>query len=213
MTRGSRFAALGTVLVLVASARLASADNITITGGFLDVPGTLASFSLSGDRGFTMQGATDIYSGIFSPALQCSIGPCLPGTLVDLHAAWVGNDLPATVTLDGRSYTNVGSLSGDSSAFVDFSGGFVAPPLAAAALLQSPFTFHGGFYATDANVSLEGSGIASIWLREGLDGGWQTAEVRYDFGPARVVTPEPATLGLFATGLLLAATMMRRRRY
>lgn len=212
MTRASGFATFSTVVWLLLVPRSSCADSITITTGFLDVSKNLAQVSLAGGD-FSLSASVDIYSGIFNPAFQCQPGPCLPGTPVDMKAYWIGNDLPATVSWSGTTYNNVGSLSNDTSAFVLFSGQIIAPALDSAAFVQAPFAFTGGFLTSAGSVSLDGSGVASIWLQpDALGLGWTPAEVRYDFGSDPVVTPEPATLALFASGLLVVASMRRPRR-
>lgn len=222
MTRASRFAVFSAAIFLLGPALSASADTITITGGFLDMVNQLGRLELTGDRGFTLSGLVDTTGGIFAPQLQCSGGvqPCTPGAAIDLDARWSGNDLPATVTLDGTTYPRVGDLAGDTSASVAFSGGAIAPPLdnnsaeagSQVAFVQAPFTFDGFFFDGQGRVPLVGSGVASLWLRPEFDGtAWTPAEVRYDFAAAAVVTPEPATLALIASGLLITAGIMRRR--
>ncbi len=212
MTRTSGFATFSTVLCLLLVPRPSHADSITITNGFLDVSNNLAQVALAGSD-FSLTASADIYAGIFDPVLQCQPGPCLPGTAVDMKAYWIGNDLPATVSWSGTTYNNVGSLSNDTSAFVLFSGQVLAPPLGDSGFLQTPFAFTGAFSTGTANVTLAGSGTASIWFHpDALGVGWSPAEVRYDFAADPVVTPEPATLALFASGLLFVVGMLPPRR-
>jgi hypothetical protein len=215
------------VLAIVLSAvwcSAARAEPIQITGGSLQLAaasvGASGTLSLVGnERGFTLLANVGTSEGIFQPWQQCQAAPnCVPAATVDLHAYWVGLGSVATVTLDGLTFTNVGSLASDDSAVLEFTGAAVAPEFGAgAASLVAPFDFEGRFVRSmGSGATLSGHGIATLFLTqsfgpdEGLPPAWRVLGARYDFA-ALTPTPEPATVVLTAAGLVGLAARRRRR--
>ncbi len=209
-----RLASAAVVLGLVIGVGAASADTITITSGVLDVVIPHARLSIAGNEGFTLQSAFNIQGGIFRPWEQCT-GLCAPGTALDLRGIWSGGDLPATATLKGVTYRNVGSADSNSSALILVTGTAMLPAFVGedTAFTQAPFTFSGRFLPGDQGArDLTGFGTTSIWFTVDRSFGpglisWRPTEVRYDFA----VTPEPAPLALVATGLMLMGFVWWRR--
>jgi hypothetical protein len=219
-----RFAvALVTVIALSVTARPAVADQILVTGGSLQMGGSTGAVSIQGERGFTLAATVGVVDSFFAPWSQCLL-PCAPGTNVSLNATFVGSSLHgATVTLDGLTYTNVGTASSSDSAALFFTGGPVVLPFANQDLvtLVAPFLLTGSFSAllfTTADpadrveVELAGQGTAALTLQRSLltpDGSpaWRYSSAAYSFEAAAPI-PEPATMLLTGAGL---AVLARRR--
>ena len=207
-------------VLALATPGLAAADPINITGGYLDMNPSFGPIVLTGDRGFTFSSGVGTTGGIFQPTEQCNFDPlhCTAGSTLDLRAAFSGNDLTGTATLDGVTYVHVGALDSSSSMSVSFSGSLVLPPLAASAAVTAPFLFSGTFFhpisTTEfVNEILAGGGFATLSLtpHRAFPGSWHLDHARYDFARASAApTPEPGPLLLVGAGLLAAAAMFKR---
>jgi hypothetical protein len=190
----------------------AAADTILITSGFLEMGTGSSAFDLVGDsRSFRLFGTG--YLGGFSPNafVFCPDEVCDPGDSALLQHAAGGLDLPATATLDGVTYADVGAL-GRSSAELGFSSTSLLPPLDGTAVVRSPFTMEGSFSAEDLSsaATLQGSGIVTTtWNTFGSDV-WTLTSARYDFSANAAPVPEPGTLVLL--GMAGGAAALRRRR-
>ena len=115
--------ALVSLIVVSVTPRPAGADQILVTGGSLQMGSSTGTVSIQGDRGFTLAATVGVSDSFFAPWSQCLL-PCAPGTNVSLDATFVGSSLHgATVTLDGLTYTNVGSAASSDSAALFFTGG------------------------------------------------------------------------------------------
>lgn len=195
----------------------AVAETIRITSGLVEMGTPDSPFNLVGDRrGFRLFGSH--YNGGFGPNLFvfCPDDLCNPGAVAEIAHAANGLDLPATATLDGILFEDVGSLGARASAEMGFSGSLTLPPLGSSAVLHSPFTFEGSFFHDFELELLRGSGIVtSTWTPTGSDpsesSAWMLNTLRYDFFGATPV-PEPTTLVLAGVAGAAAAFGRRKRR-
>ena len=112
MTRVCR--TLGILAVTLALSAPARAETIVINSGFLEWirPAGVTTIQLAGD-GFTFSGIGR--TGIFEPLDTCGVPDCVPGATVDLHAYWIGSDLPGTATYNGTTFTQVGGFNSNTS--------------------------------------------------------------------------------------------------
>ena len=163
-------------------------SQIIINRGELDFSRDAGALSLFGTRAFALTGHVSRSGGVIDPIDTCFASNCEPGSTIPLGAAWSGTDLPATVTLDGTTYANVGSLATARAADVRFSGNLVAPPLTkrGTATAIAPFTLAGQFTREDAGVvvtdTFTGEGSAKVWLVNRAGGtGWSVERVVYRF--------------------------------
>lgn len=205
---------------LVLSAVTATADPIQITSGFLVWhAGGPIDVTLGGD-GFTFAGGTNRTEGLFMPIEQCTLPECGPGTTVDLLAYALGNAYSGTATLDGTTYTNVGTLAGPSSIETRWTGALEIPGAFTGGTLFAPFLFTGRFSVDGTptvpaqNVDLFGFGTAALTFSPYADPQFPNRFVldslSYTFEAAEP-TPEPASLLLMGTGLCAIAAARRRR--
>jgi hypothetical protein len=210
----------GAILVAVIGIpRVACAEPISISHGYLDMNPRFGPLVLAGSRGFTFSSGVDTVGGLFLP-IECNFDPlnCTPGSTLGLTAGWSGNDLSGTATLDGATYVHVGSLSSSSSLSVNFAGTAVLPPLAASAVLTAPFLFSGTFFHTTASGAvvseiLSGRGLAmlSFTPNRAFPDSWHLDHARYQFAQSDAApTPEPGPLFLIGAGLIGLAAMVRR---
>jgi regulation of enolase protein 1 (concanavalin A-like superfamily) len=190
------------------------AQTINITSGYLDMNPDAGPLQLGGDRGFSMASGVDVSGGIFNPQL-CNMNPvhCVPGGTIDLHAHWLGNDLNGFVTLDGTTFSDVGSLSSVNQMSVDFYGTATLPPGAPSATVTAPFTLTGYFTKNapagpSTTETLRGTGTATLFLRlgnSGLPNSWYISRVLYVFGstlPYPWVSADVGAVGQQGTGTL-----------
>ena len=210
-------ALVGCVLVAAVVATRAEADPIQITSGALIWPDVRIVLQGSG---FTFEGVTSPFDG-FLPR-DCNTTPlCVEGSTVQLRAGWSGNSLSGTATLNGRTFTRVGSLSADSSINVQWNGALSIPVGFEGGSLAAPFTFTGSFFFEEdptqafTRVDLTGTGTATLtfvpWSVPEFADAFLVSSAAYTFdGPAP--TPEPASFVLVATGLAGAVWRRRGRR-
>lgn len=205
------------LFAMLALPRPAAADQITITGGSLQMLQYFGQLSVVGTRGFSMDAHTIASEGNYAPWATCA-GECGPGMTVSLEAEWSTYAVPGQLSFDGRTYPDLGG--GDDlapQAIILFAGSFVTPALAPTATLTAPFLFSGSFIvpAEDSlNMimhTLTGSGTATISLREWGSAFWIVDAVRYQFDTPQPV-PEPATMLLVGFGTLMIGTGLRRGR-
>ena len=169
------------------ASRPTTRDAIVIDRGELDLSPSGGALSLSGTRGFSFSGSVSRSGGIVDAFDACVAASCVPGAPISLRAAWSGTDLPGSITLDGLSYPQVGSLANSMAAAVEFSGAVLAPPLTDRGTLTAvaPFTLRGQFVHPD-NAGLlvtelfTGAGVARVYLtNNGAGGGWSVERVVY----------------------------------
>jgi hypothetical protein len=164
-----------------------AATAIVIDRGELDLSPSGGLLSLSGTRGFSLVGGVTRSGGVAEAFEACVASDCAPGALIPLAAAWSGTDLPGSVTLDGTTYTQVGSLATSMTADVQFSGTLIAPPLTSRGFqtVTTPFTLRGQFVHAGSGGLLvaetfSGEGLARVSLasRSGTSG-WSVGRVVY----------------------------------
>lgn len=204
-----------TLLCLILSGLLSSparADNIPLTGGFLDfrvsVNQSIGPFELVGERGFTFTG---FHRAFFAEPVG---DPLTPGTSVNFDAKALGLDFTGTATLDGATYPDVGGVMSASSAGFHLTSLVTLPSVVSApAVLTAPFLLNLEFYVPGGPHTLFGSGFATITLREDLGFGvpsWRLEHLRADLSSTPI--PEPTTLLLVGSAAGLALARARRRR-
>jgi hypothetical protein len=167
--------------------KLPTASLIVIDRGDLDVSGTGGGMSLYGTRGFSLTARVTRSGGVATAFDTCLASNCAPGALIPLAAGWSGSDLPGTATLDGITYTDLGSVATATAGTVQFTGSLVAPPLTnrASQTATATFTLRGQFVHADpggllVTETFTGEGVARVWLasRQG-ESGWSVERVVY----------------------------------
>lgn len=203
-------------LAVLAIAPAAQAAGVTVQSGSLDMGVSTGSILIGGDAGFALDARVSTGDGVFAP-LGCNMSPraCPPGTTVDLTALWTGNSVRATVWLEGRTYTIVGSVASNEAATLRFSGGAVLPAIASSStVVTAPFTFDGAFDYIDADgalvrVTLVGQGTTSISLARSTlsPDTWTVTRVVYAFDrdlPGEWVTVDVGDAGVPGSAHLTA---------
>lgn len=165
--------------------RQPSDGPVAIQHGILDLSHASGEIRLKGSRGFSLTATVTRSGGIVSAIDACFNSNCAPHTAIPLRAFWSGNDLRATVTLDGETYAKVGGLAGGSpAAFVEFSGSALAPLLTRRGMDQITATFdmEGAFSYTGGIVPFTGAGVVKLWLAH-VEGspGWSVERLVYRF--------------------------------
>ena len=163
-----------------------TASAIVIDRGELDLSSTGGMLSLSGTRGFSLIGGVTRSGGVLAAFEACAASNCGAGAPIPLGAAWSSTDLPASVTLDGTTYTEVGNLATVTTAAVQFSGSLVAPPVTKheSQTATAAFTLVGQFVHAEGGLlvteTFTGEGVARVWLVARQGGtGWSVERIVY----------------------------------
>jgi hypothetical protein len=193
-----------------------SADPVRITGGTLLVTGLAepAPIAVVGTQGFAIGAIASPTEGRVDPFTECGTG-CLPGTTVSLGGALLGA-LAGEVAFDGNTFPLVISTEAETVLNLEWTGTTMAP-----AESSGPVSVTGHFDLTGSLfhpqgvklADIKGGGTATLFLDPNdVDPGfvWEINRVRYDFETA--ATPEPATLMLLTTGVLVGGLRRHVRR-
>lgn len=217
-----RVAAIGLVAAFfsLSTSLLAVADPIRVTGGSILVTGNSesGSASLTGTRGFTVDGSVDPGETQVDPINRCGWSEgCDPGSTISLTAVFADFSFPNGVaTLDGHVYEPLGGFTSPASIFLHVTG----PSFLLQAGDGEPFVRTERFSIVEGQFLRPGAvpelisgagGTVAIWFvpAEHVPGNWVLDQVRYDFADVAAV-PEPGTFLLLATGALGIARRMRR---
>jgi hypothetical protein len=199
----------------------ANADSITLTGGSLITSQGIFGINAFGPN-FAIQGSagnTDLNYVIAT----CTPAPCAPGSVLSvggfLHSSLFNSGFPQVTTgflaINGVTFPDVffeGRLTVSGSVILpaDFVNGqdvFVPFTLSGEVMVYLPCqvpSTNGVKCQLVSDFTLIGSGIARATLPQS-----GTQAVQYDFAAP---VPEPATFGLFGTGLLAVKALRKRRR-
>jgi hypothetical protein len=221
MTRRALFVAGVAVLCLGAASR-AAAEPITITGGSIIFPQPVlfpaGSISITGTRGFSVNGLVDSSEGRVDPPQQCF--PCQPTPNFSVGLDLATFAIGGVATLEGKTYPDINGLNSINQVFLELVGSTELPPVNGQSIaIRAPFTvvFPSLFQfevvpetETEPPVvdraPLRGRGTATVsFLANPSAPVWEFNSLRYDFQP----TPEPATLLLIGGGLLLFRAQRR----
>jgi hypothetical protein len=153
----------------------ARADQIALTSGLIDLTVTsnrgIGPVQLAGDRGFTFVG--NFNGGFDAPVAD----PLPPGTPLALVANALGSDIGGNATLEGVSYTAVGSAAEPSSAIMQLTTTVTLPAvLSPTTMITAPFMLDFAFYDGQEWHSLFGSGTSTIFLAEDTGFGCRAGE-------------------------------------
>jgi hypothetical protein len=206
-------------VVCLAAALEATAGPINIVSGSLVFPTgeflQTGPLSLVGTRGFSVMGKVDLGENPFPPFNQC-LPFCPSSDTLDLGGGRVSGSgfFDTNVTLEGRTFLDVGGLQSEAQLVLGFLGSVFVPEVGQSPIvLSTPFRLQdqeSRFVPPGADsVPIRGRGVVTIGL-EPVSGFWEVQNARYDFSPQP--TPEPATLMLLASGLAGLAFRSRRQR-
>ena len=214
--------ALTVALIVCWTAASAHADLIIVTSGsfsFSTNSGEGGPLELFGTNGFSLRANPEL--GNTGP--QCCLSP---GVESSFHGSWCCNDLLGIATLGGETFTNLGGLNSANQVSVAFvSETFTLPPIAASAEIVAPFTLTGTFRGTpgDGNLAqptvmaeLVGSGIGTLALlnvQTSTGPSWDPVGVTLTLSTPTIAVPEPSTMVLTGTGLIVLGYWGRKRLF
>jgi len=192
----------------------ASADPVRITGGTLLVTGLFetAPIAIVGSQGFSLDAIAAPSEGRVDPFSQCE--SCVPGTSISLGGNLSGA-FEGLVTFEGNTFPLVISTAAETIMFFEWDGVTTAPPPGNGPVsLTEHFAMTGRLLNQGVKLTdIIGAGTATLFLDPlDFDSGfaWEVNRVRYDFENA--AAPEPATMTLLATGVLVGGLRRHIRR-
>jgi hypothetical protein len=213
MTRVACFVVCGSLLCL-ATATPAAADPVTITSGSIILSESsqfqAGPITVTGTRGFSIQGFVDTGEGRADPLSQCF--PCEPTTNFSVGANFSDTAVVGSATLDGMTFPDLSSTRSNTFVSLQLDGTTVLPPVNGSSLvIRAPFTVAPDSLFTYqvtpgsnteppelATVALGGRGTATVRFHVNPTiPVWEFSDMRWDFTP----TPEPSTLVLLGGGL------------
>jgi hypothetical protein len=205
----------------LATVATATADPIALTGGTIWAMGLTKAgpASFTGVPSFSFVGEVAPSEGRIDPFTYCLV--CFPGSTISADANLSGSALPGVVTYKGNMYPVGFSVTEEAALALEFSAGTVTVPALTRfpTLVTVPFTVN-GIFSTDlfgadpGKIAITGQGFASVLFRSRMitenSRAWFADQVRYDFSQSTPV-PEPATLILVGSGLVVARSLSRTR--
>jgi hypothetical protein len=225
MARLSRIGCAATVIVAL-TAVPSLADPISILHGSILITGgglPNGPVSLTGSRGFSLDGTVAPSAGLTGLFGQCAVPECTPGSRIDFGLDLTGASgfLSGTMTIEGNRYDISESVTATADVFLHLDGSVLAPGMGPARpTVSAPFSLTGRAFALTPfgefayDERLFGRGTATVTLvpypaNPDFAPSWMVDSARFDFAQP---VPEPSTLLLVGTGVLLAAKARRARR-
>lgn len=196
----------------------AAADPIVVTGGSLTLtgPSELGSVSISGTRGFSLEGPANPSEGGTGAMLHC---PCEPGMQLSLDGGFSQLMFDGSrLTVDGQDVVIEGGFSSEVLLFMRTGGSIVMPSFDSGSPIDvtTPFSMEGVLALSPLAppTPLVGNGLIHVLLeRSPFVPAWEIDAIRWDFQESAPV-PEPSSLVLLASGgaALVFRHRLRRRR-
>jgi len=197
------------VVAMAALAQPVWADTVTVGSLDIDWRGS-GQLNISCDNGFQFAGSVGALDGVFR-AWQLDPQTSAPGMDIDMSGYWTGLAVNGIATTNGLTLP-VGSLDTNDWGDVRFSASVTAPMDGNEVSIQAPFEFSGLFNLRDQPTPITGTGTVTVTLAMfpgdlATPKYWDFKSATYAFQAAQVAptpTPEPGTIFLGATGLMLA---------
>jgi hypothetical protein len=142
------------------------------------------SFSLTGTRGFSVEGSINLASAAYDVIELCWLPECAPGTVLDLSDSWGGSDVFAQVRLRGKTSGD----EPDQGRFLAISASVTLPPIGDGPVTVTvPFDFSGFFSFGEPAIggTVLGGGQATITLVPLAEDPrfWHIQQIVYEFSP------------------------------
>ena len=214
----------GSTLTIILSNTAAAGSALT--------PGDMLSglfFSLTGAPNLLSAGATAFSPGAIANSSACTVNPC-PGTNVNVGGEWsyAGGGLPfLTGTNEGissSSYLNANQSSGNLNGLnlqnpnalngIEFGiadAGYVNGSGNGGVNSQALIRGSATFAFNTGLTGLTNANIGNVWFTYGISQSATTGDVHFTTSGTTTAVPEPASLILLASGLVLSARALRRK--